>query len=256
MDSSSLNITYPLLPAKDFEEIETDDEDNDKDKSQQKNESTNSNKSSEEYIFEEHCADPNDDNNGMLFSNVLFWIMFVITLPIIYAALCGKTNEQIRNKADCSAFLNMSQFQNQDKMLWKSLKSGIEGSFNEKPTRPSIFALFSNDKDTLISIMSKIVEITHRCTYSNENPIILTKTDLWTEEFQEDHSKLILKFKDELEKRKIMIINDVDKLPITVIPSLHSFCDIYNPLVDKSIIFLTIHVPQEPPGKTSFKYSN
>lgn len=191
-------------------------------------------------------ADPSDQKPTK--SNK--WVFIVILLAVlvgVYIKYVPKEEHGV--VANCSAFLNINQFSNQDEKLWKALKMGIEGTFNDNKPRPSVFALFSNDKDTMKSIMRQIVDITQKCTNSIGNPLNLSVTDLSSSEFQEDHTKLILKFKVELEKRKIMIINDIDKVPINVIPSLHSFCDTYNPLVAKSIIFFTIHVPEVPSGK-------
>ncbi|CAO1363311.1 unnamed protein product [Diamesa serratosioi] len=258
-------------------EIETEDEDSEQEKNQQNDKSVNNFKSSTELQSNEvNLSYQNDQKNfsknvnsesklvteikpeavPKTDQNILKRFSWLIVIfAIVVCAYCANSEKSItsenqdRGRADCSAFLNLNQFQNQNKMLWKSLKSGIEGSFNEKPTKPSIFAFFSNDKNTMKSIMKNVVDITHKCTNSNENPINLTRTDLSSDELQKDHTKLILQFKEELIKREIMIINDVDKVPITVIPSLHSFCDIYNPLVEKSIIFLTIHVPGKPSGK-------
>ncbi|CAO1333037.1 unnamed protein product [Diamesa hyperborea] len=181
------------------------------------------------------------------------WIIIIgIVISLLVAVYISHEKqstiaEKEREMASCSAFLNFNnQFPNQDVKLWKALKVGIEGTFNDKKTLPSVFALFSNDKDTMRSIMSRIVSITQQCTHSTEYPLNISKTELSSREFQEDHTKLILNFKDKLEKQEVMILNDIDKVPISVLPSLHSFCDTYNPLVAKSIIFLTIHVLEEP----------
>lgn len=273
MESPEPKKIYPDLPfepAEDEEELETDDEENEREKNKLSDKTFNSQKSSNlkqhcsdgletmrlPYNIQEtiHTADSKNDQKSLKSNN---WVLIVIALSAVLVSLCIKyipgAAEKERRIADCSAFLNMHQFQNQDNILWKSLKSGIEGTFNSsiKP-QPSIFALFSNDKDTMDNIMREIIDITKKCIDSTKEPINLSKTDLSSNELQEDHTKLILKFKGELEKREIMIINDIDKVPITVIPSLHSFCDTFNPLVAKSIIFFTIHVPQVPPGKVSF----
>ena len=182
------------------------------------------------------------------------WVLIVIVISILIAVYIGyEKNSEFAKKergiANCSAFLNIDQFSKQNVKLWKALKTGIEGTFNDDYPQPSVFTLFSDDKDTMRNIMSRIVGITQECTNSTEYPLNISKTELSTSEFREDHTKLILNFKDKLVKRKVMILNDIDKVPTTVIPSLHSFCDTINPLVAKSIIFLTIHVPEEPSGK-------
>lgn len=46
-----------------------------------------------------------------------------------------------------------------------------------------------------------------------------------------------------------MIINNLDEASPEDVSTLHSFCDTENPLVEKSIIFITIKVPHSPTGK-------
>lgn len=155
-----------------------------------------------------------------------------------------------QNVINCSQFIELDEkFPYQDKKLFKSLKIGIEGTVNKQPAQPSVFAFFSTDQNTLNVFMDEIVKITKLCIQQSNDPINLTNGDLNTQRFFDDHSKLIQDYKEELNKRSIMIVNNVDRLSTKVIPSLHSFTDTYNPLVRKSIIYFTLKVPEKPNGK-------
>lgn len=144
---------------------------------------------------------------------------------------------------DCSQFMSLEKkFKNQDKKLFKSLKSGIEGIYNRTPQVPSVFTFFSTDDDAIDKLLKEVVKIAKACIKQHHDPINLTMEDLASSNF-------IARYKDELTKRKIMIIEHVDLMPISTVHLLHSFADTYNPIVSDSILYFTVRVPQKPDGK-------
>lgn len=145
-------------------------------------------------------------------------------------------------KADCSEFLDLvNRFPNQDRMLFKSLKVGVEGIINGNPPEASVFSLFSTDQEVINKVMSEVIRVTMHCINQSQDPINLSKDQL--------SESLVDDYKHELERRNIMIVNNVNDAASGSVPSLHSFCDTYNPLVLKSIIFFTMKVPSVPTGK-------
>ncbi|CRK90402.1 CLUMA_CG004016, isoform A [Clunio marinus] len=168
----------------------------------------------------------------------------VVGIIIFYNCLTNNQNSNgtIKAKLNCSQFMDLTKnFPNQDKLLFKSLKIGIEGIVNSDPSKPSVFSIFSTDSALINNLMEEVVKITKQCINQTNDPINLSKDEI--------NEKLVTNYKDELSKRTIMIIRDVDKIAPGNVKVLHSFCDTYNPLVEKSIIFLTIHVPGSPKGK-------
>lgn len=135
-----------------------------------------------------------------------------------------------------------NKFKNQDKKLFKSLKSGIEGMYNRTPQVPSVFTFFSTDDNAIDTLLKEVVKIAKACIKQTHDPINLTIADLASSNFIE-------RYKDELIKRKIMIIEHVDLMPTSTVRLLHSFADTYNPIVSESILYLTVKVPKKPEGK-------
>jgi hypothetical protein len=161
-----------------------------------------------------------------------------------------KKTEPIPISIDCSTFMSLKEkYPNQDKMLFKSLKSGVEGIYNRKPIVPSVFTLFSTDEKLIQSIMNEIIVTTKECINQDNNPISLTPDDLNTESFINDNTKIIGEYKQKLNESTILLLNNIDRVSTLVLPALHSFADTYNPLVSRSILFFTITVPERPPGK-------
>jgi hypothetical protein len=179
----------------------------------------------------------------------------VVAVVLVLAILAGlfikyskDTNSQkkvlktSKPSIDCSKFIDLKQkFGNQDEKLFKSLKTGIEGIYRN-PQAPPVFTLFSTDESLMNTILNEIIEVARNCTKTDSEPINLTIEDIGSENF-------IATYKDELIKRKIMIVKNVDLFPTNLIQLLHSFTDTYNPIVSESIICFTVKVPLKPKGK-------
>jgi hypothetical protein len=147
-----------------------------------------------------------------------------------------------RSRVDCSKFIEMKKkFSNQDEKLFKSLKTGIEGIYRD-PQSPSVYTFFSTDENSMNTIINDMVEVARNCIKLSNDPINLTIENIRSEDF-------IATYKDELNKRKIMIVRNVDSFPTSKISLLHSFTDTHNPIVAESIIWFTVKVPHAPKGK-------
>lgn len=170
------------------------------------------------------------------------WIILFIFVSIVAFKCFGGTKEQEPvKKISCSEFMTLrDSFPDQDKKLFKSLKTGVESTLN-KPSEPSVFSLFSTDENLINIFMTNVISATKSCLNSTESHISLTSDQL--------NDKLITNYKDELVKKKVMVIANVDEASPESATSLHSFCDTFNPVSSDSVIFLTIHVPSHPTGK-------
>ncbi|KAG5679374.1 hypothetical protein PVAND_008943 [Polypedilum vanderplanki] len=177
-------------------------------------------------------------------------IALIAGYKVMQKGVNGTSLKSQSNTVDCSQFITLEKrFPNQDHKLFKALKTGIESIYNRDQSKNSVFTFFSTDQQLLNAFTSEIVKITRKCINQTYDPINLTNIDLNRERFQKDYTLVINDFKEELTKRSIMIINNVDRISSKVVPSLHAFADTYNPLVAKSLIYMTVKVPQEPEGK-------
>lgn len=176
-------------------------------------------------------------------SGKYIWVFVVV---IVVAVLISRSEKQAEtdhsDKVNCSKFTDLgTRFPKQDRKLFKALRTGIEGTFNGRPPELSVFSLFSTDEELINKIMKEVVKVAMQCINQSHDPIDLKKEHL--------SEKLVADYKEDLMKRNIMIINNIDEASGAVVSSLHSFCDTYNPLVSKSVIFLTMKVPRTPTGK-------
>jgi len=175
-------------------------------------------------------------------NSTLIWIIVILFLFIILIFRSEKSQTSFLEKVNCSDLLELkTKFPNLDKKIFKALKSGIEVTFNGKPPEPSVFSLYSTDKELIANVMNEVVKVTMKCINQENDPLVIKKEQI-TE-------KLVTKYKDELTKRNLMIINNIDEASGSDISSLHSFCDTYNPLVVKSVIFFTMTIKEAPEGK-------
>jgi len=143
---------------------------------------------------------------------------------------------------DCSQFFELNRaFPNQDKKLFKSLKTGVEQTANGKPPQPTVVSFFSTDSELLDKFLHEIVKITKACLNQTNDPVQLDKKHL--------SDQLVENYKQQLDLRTIMTIKNIQEADPLKVPALHSFCDTTNPLVSKSIIFVTVTVPEAPTGK-------
>lgn len=171
----------------------------------------------------------------------------IVVVAILFTLSSNKSEVSINDKSpivkiDCSKLTALvNRFPNQDQKLFKSLKVGIEGTVNEKPPELAVFSLFSTDENLIENVLQEVVKIAKQCLKQTEDPLVLDNAHLG--------SKMVEMYSEELAKRNIMIISNLEKASPADVKHLHAFCDTYNPLVGQSVIFLTIRVPQTPKGK-------
>lgn len=193
-----------------------------------------------------------EDIQKYSFSWQFFVVCFLILSVAILCALKSKsadTKIEASTEINCTAFLELAKkFPNVDEKIFKHLQVSTEGLYNRNG-RPSVTAFFSTDQKILDDLTKIVAQTTKKCICQEKEPISLTKLDLHKEKFLIDHTKIISEYKSELAARTIMVVNNLESLSTDILPSFHSFADTYNPLVKKSILFLTFKVPNEPKGK-------
>lgn len=176
--------------------------------------------------------------------------MYAVALVLGLIAVCyfiaasGKPQVKSVPRIDCPQFKELTkQFTNQDNVLWKSLKIGIENVLNGTPDKPSIFLLAYNDPITTTKVMTKILNATADCMQS-KNPIQLDGNTFATDEMIHDYGEFIAKYQKRLENNGILYVSDLNKTPAEVAQVFHTICDTITPLVNRAVIFFTIYVDQ------------
>jgi hypothetical protein len=215
----------------------------------------------EESLEQSGHSDINESNAPQQTNYTL--IMIISLVIVILAGLLlslGPENkkESVPSKGliDCSQLINLKEkYPHQNPKIFKSLQVLAEGVFNRN-SKPVVFTFFSTDQTILDDLLKDVAHVTQQCIKQSYEPINLTHSDLNREKFLNDYTKIIGEYKDELEKRSILVIHNLDELSSKIVPSLHSFTDTYNPLVEKSIIYLSIRVPQKPSNPADYIFTH
>lgn len=199
--------------------------------------------SDDSYYSEEsfHSVKTNSSSSG---TTTLLYIVMVILLlfGIIIFYQSAKSIELKR--IECPQFRELpKQFTNQDLLLWKSLKVGIENVLNQTPAQPSVFLLAYNDAETSKNLMAEIVNVTANCMKS-QNPIQLQGRSFATDAMLKDYGEIIKTYRKRLENEGIMYVADVHETPAQAAQAFHTICDTVTPFVERSIIFFTLYVDQ------------
>lgn len=174
-----------------------------------------------------------------------FLLAFAMATIFVYYAISGlASTHHIAPKVpiSCPQFKELNKyFLHQDMLLWKSLKVGIENVLNENPAKPSVFLLAYTDIETTKNVMAKILNATANCMQTTR-PIQLNGATFATAEMIEDYGEIIAKYRDKLQQEKIMYVSDVNKTPAAAAQAFHVICDTIEPLVEKAVIFFTVHL--------------
>lgn len=135
-------------------------------------------------------------------------------------------------------------FPRQLQITWDALESGIEDITKEN--KPSVFLILHNDstKKVTDNLLAEVARYAS-CRLNNDCstvPIHFTNDDLNTVKARTDYGYVIDRYKLELEKKSIMIVKDLNKIPGQVAQAFHSLCDEFTPLVPRTLYLFTINI--------------
>lgn len=180
--------------------------------------------------------------------------VLVLSLLIIYYIIWPTTSTSPM-LYDCPQFKELTkQFGKQDKLLFKSLKAGIESVLNNRPPNPSVFLLAYSDMESAKRLMEEIVRATANCMNSNR-PIELDGKSFATEEMTGDYGVIIDRYRGQLEENGIMYVADLNRVPFEAAQAFHTICDTVTPLVHRAVIFFTIKLYESESNITAKKLS-
>lgn len=147
-------------------------------------------------------------------------------------------------RIECPQFKELSkQYKNQDISLWKSLKKNIENVVNQTPAQPGVFLLAYHDTEGSKRVIANILNATAYCMQSRD-PIELDGSTFASDAMLQDYGEIIATYRQRLEREGVMYVSDIEKMPSKAAQAFHTICDTVTPLVERSVIFFTMHVHQ------------
>ncbi|CAK1548253.1 unnamed protein product [Leptosia nina] len=193
----------------------------------------------------------NGEKTGSTFNNC-FSIILVSTCVIAMAIWLGyypqktyyeNTYDKFDFYKDVKSLAQKYQVK-QDAML--QIRTGIDQIFEKEDTGSFIFT-YDGDKpgfdpvqfhtfmDNIASAASRYLrndtQNVQHIVLDNSNVISL-KSDI----------ELINKYREDVSKRGVLLVKNVERVPSDIAMAFHYYCDEYNPLVKKSAIFFTLNV--------------
>lgn len=175
------------------------------------------------------------------------FVVFVAAMAYLY--LLGEASPEL-NHDDFE--IAQQEFRNQDVDFWRSIRVSIkEIPVLEQPR--TIMFLYNNKAErTLEKILQRISRLASPFLSSDSQyevkAVEIAGATLNTSEIVNDYGKIISRYRGDLEKRGLMIVRNLEKVPGASAQAFHSFCDDYNPVVKKALILFTLKVEKLPEG--------
>lgn len=166
-------------------------------------------------------------------ANTIIWVILICFVLNFLVDFHNDTND---TKNDCDSHLQMlkNKYNNQDPLFWRTISYGIKGV--KENSRPSVITFLYNDKKSL-EIFEAAVELTKMCISLSEEPIVLSSKELNVNNAQKDYGIIFEKYKSELLRSQIMLVQDLQMISALSSRVFHDFCDMKNPIV----IYFTLY---------------
>ncbi|KAH8268763.1 hypothetical protein KR018_003834 [Drosophila ironensis] len=133
--------------------------------------------------------------------------------------------------------------------VWNALQSGIEGLINQEHKQPSVFLFLHEDK-SLEKLILDIVSEASSCFGGSGQLIHMGKKDFETGE--NGYGFAVEQFKAKVKNGgKVFLIVNLNEISPSGARALHSICDVYSPLAEDAVIFLTLRVSNNSGSKNS-----
>ncbi|KAK9506468.1 hypothetical protein O3M35_008404 [Rhynocoris fuscipes] len=128
-------------------------------------------------------------------------------------------------------------FPTQGKRFWYEIYSGIKYVDESKPTKPAVFLLLHNNIGDVADCLAW--SIGKAASDFLETPGMIEVLPENAKDYR--NNDLITIYEDELKSKGVMIVYKLDQLSGLVAKSFHSFCDTYNPLVNRAVLLFTLN---------------
>lgn len=111
----------------------------------------------------------------------------------------------------CSFDSLKAEFPNEDDMLWRSFRLSVKSVLDEE--KQSVILLAYSSTEPPKRLIDAIVNMTVHCM-SGEDAIKLDYRDFASKELITDYGVVVSKYREPLQKRGVMLINDVNKVTL------------------------------------------
>lgn len=150
-------------------------------------------------------------------------------------------------RPSCEHFLELqSKYPNTDDMLWPTLIVSVDRAINDNPGEPGTFIFLYNSSSVGQSLLDDVTRIAIECFGSGGAIIWPTSNDFATAEIAQDYGTALDLYRKKLETQKVLVVQELDRVPPTAAKIFFTICDSFEPLVHRAIIFFTIDVSGQP----------
>lgn len=177
-------------------------------------------------------------------SNTVLWTVIGLVAVIVAAgAYAWLLTGSGRPKQQCTEFDELrKQFPNQDSIMWKSFRKGVEDVLNNVPQRPSTFLLAYHDPTTSDRLMEQILNATAHCMHASDTLKLDGNEIGGRSAAAQSHGDIIAMYERPLKATGIMYVADIGRIAMPTAQMFHVICDTVTPLVARAVIFLTLHI--------------
>ncbi|XP_014611538.1 PREDICTED: uncharacterized protein LOC106790844 isoform X2 [Polistes canadensis] len=195
-----------------------------------------------------------EDNKNINWSKLLIYMFPVLVLILVYNIYkhplltsnhheedndgLTQTSKQILQNNRIQEFRKSvasvkSKFKSQTSYTWNAFQSQVEDVINEN-SKVSIVILLGNETNTIKCFAHLLGDVSSK-VLGNNNYLLLN-----TKNIGNDHGEVISKWKADILRNKVVIIEDLLSMESESIKALHNLCDKENPLVSKAFYIITI----------------
>lgn len=180
-------------------------------------------------------------------TSLILIILSVIILTYLYVSHPEEKNNSISKEEDMTEEVKnaLSQYENIPEDIVFQFSAGIRSILESDPTKPSVFVLLHNNTgDGPFSLAFDIANLAMKYLESDEKqPLILNPEEmLQNKNMSEDYGWIIEHYKPHIEKHRSVIVKNLQKFPGRMAMAFHFLCDVYSPVVPKSLFLFTLHV--------------
>ncbi|XP_008549089.1 uncharacterized protein LOC103572323 isoform X2 [Microplitis demolitor] len=194
-----------------------------------------------------HNKKNNSENNNYLICGIIPTVLLVVLASFlgalaVFSNESGTESETSENTLSEDVIIrnlennidNISyKFKQQYDDIWNDIVAGIAGVVRH-PDKPAIIFLFSN-LDSPMTCLAKMIGNASKAALGSSDELWLSPSQMGN-----DPGFVIDKFHDQIEKQKIVIVENLLDIDPEAMMAFHHLCDRETPLVKEAVFILTM----------------